>query len=171
MIMSARLTPSEKLARTDGSKRAIKATHLAGDETLRQGQKIVVYDEQVPSDKVRWFGYGMENMPMGVARMYADLVASGDGSGAAGDAIEADLRLRLTDSTGDEIIASRELGDAGTLADAADDERTERPKLPALGPGGQGDRRLQVVVNADAASDGVQIDPSASSARFWYTQA
>lgn len=169
--MSGRLTPSQALAQTDGSKRAIKASHLNGSETLREGQKIVVYDEQVPSDKIRWFGYGMEGMPMGVARMYAQLVASGDGDGTAGDAVDADLRLRLTDSTGDNIIASRELGDAGTLADAANDERTERPKLPALGPGGQGDRRLQIVVNADAASDGVQIDPSASSARFWYTQA
>lgn len=169
--MSERLTPSEKLARYDGSRRAIKAGHLRGDETLRQGQKIVVYDEKVPSDKTRWFGYGLEGLPMGVARMYAELVASGDGAGSAGDAIEGDVRVRVTDSTGDNIIASRELGDLGTLADAANDERTERPKLPALGPGGSGDRRLQVVINADEPSDGVQIDPTESQARFWYTQA
>lgn len=169
--MVNRLTPSQKLARYDGSRRAIKASHLDGDEPLRSGQKIVVYDEQIPADKTRWWGYGLEGLPMGVARMYAELVASGDGTGSQGDAIDADVKVRITDSTGDTTIASRELGDLGTLADAAADERTERPKLPALGPAGSSDRRLQLVINADEASDGTQIDPSASSARFWYTQA
>lgn len=164
--MSGRLTPSTRLAQADGAKQAIKAHHLDGDATLRSGQKIVVFQYQVPADKAAWFGYGHEDLPLGVAHIYAALVAASDNS-----PIEGDLRLRLTDSEGDDIIASREIGDLGTLADAEAQDRTERPELPALGPGGQGHRLLQIVVNADPASDGETIDTSASAMRLWKTQA
>ena len=164
--MSERLSPSTQLAQTDGAKKAIKSHHLDADATLRAGQKIVVYEHPVPADKAEWFGYGYEGLPLGVARIYAALLAASDGS-----PIEGDLRLRVTDSEGDNIIASREIGDLGTLADAEAQDRTERPALPALEPGGQGHRLLQVVINCDPASDGETIDPAASAMRLWRTQA
>ncbi|SEF56402.1 hypothetical protein [Halobellus limi] len=167
--MSQTLFPADDLARS-GSPRAIKSSHLDGDEALRAGQHIVVWERQVPADKTNWFGHGGEDSPLDLKRMYADLEASGAGSGTDGDPIEGDVMVRITDSSGDEVKAQKELGDLGTLRDAASDERTERPAMPAMGPYAYPHRKLQLVVVADSASDGNQIDTADSSCRFWYSE-
>jgi hypothetical protein len=164
--MSTSLTPSVSLAGSGGGPKAIKASHLDDSVTLRGGEKSVVFDEQVPADKAAWFGHGHEDLPTGVARKYADLID------AAGNAVEGDIFVRVMDSSGDEVLGQRRVGDVGTLADAADEQRTERPAQPAMGPHANPHRRLQVVVSLDegAASDGSTVDTGASSMRLWRTE-
>lgn len=164
--MAETLQPSKQLAGAGDSGTAIKAVHLDDSVTLRAGEKSVVYEEQVPADKVRWLGHGHEDLPTGVAHMYADLVDS------AGADVEGDVFARITDSSGDDVLGQRRIGDLGTLRDAATEDRTERPNMPALGPYANPHRQIQLVVALDegAASDGDTIDTGASSCRFWYTE-
>lgn len=168
--MTRDLDPSTALAGSGDGGNAIKPGHLDGSVALTEDQDVVVYDEQVPADKIRWAGHGHEALPTGVAHKYADLVASGSGTGSQGDPVEADLYVRITDSAGNDELASRTMGDADTLRDAESEQRTERPAQPAMAPYARPHRRIQIVANADAPSDGVQIDTDASSCRFWYTE-
>lgn len=164
--MSESLSPSPNLAGAGDGGTPIKASHLNGDNTLRAGQKTVVFDEPVPADKVRWFGHGHDELPTGVAHKYADLVDS------AGNDIEGDVFVRVTDSSGNDVLANRRVGDVGTLSDALDEPRTERPAMPALAKYANPHRRMQVVIALDenATADGNTVDPSASSMRLWYTE-
>lgn len=164
--MAEKLTPSRSLGMNQsGDKRAIKASYLDGDATLRQGQKIEVYDEQVPADKFAWFGHGHEAAMTSVRRKYAGLVDK-----ANGDAIEGEVIAQVTDSSGDNVLAQRTLGDVATLAEAEAEDRSERPAMPAMEPYANPHRRLKLIIVADEASDGEKVDPAASSARFWYSQ-
>lgn len=166
----AQISPSGQLAREDGNKRAVKASHLDGDAVLREGQKTVVFDKQISADKAAWWGYGHEGLATGVEYMYADLFHADQDADGNPEPVEADFIVRITDSSGNKTLAQREIGDSGTLADAAAQERTERPEMPAMGPYGKPHRRLQLVAVADAASDGLSIKTDVSECRFWYTE-
>jgi hypothetical protein len=171
--MSQQLSPDTNLAvagQQAGKPRPIKSSDLDGSAVLREGQKTVIFDKQVPADKLAWFGYGHEDLPMGVKHMFADLYHADQDADGNPEPVEADILVRITDSSGTTTHADTELGDVGTLADAASEERTERPDMPAMGPHAKGHRRLQVVAIADAASDGLSIKTDVSSCRFWYTQ-
>lgn len=167
--MPGKLQADQRLANVDANKKPVKATHLSG-ETLRADDDVTVYREKRPDDKTQFWGHGGENREVGsTAHKYADLVASGNGTGTAGDQVEADVIVAITDSDG-RILAERQVGDVATLADAANDPRTERPMMPALAPYAEQGRYMEVIINADSASDGVELDPSASSARLWYSE-
>lgn len=163
------LQPHPGLAQRGGDKQSIKAEHLEA-ATLRSGDDITVYREKRPDDKLQWFGHGDDDRMNGsTAFKYADLVASGNGSGTAGDQIEGELIAAITDSDG-RVLAERTIGDLDTLADAAQDNRTERPPMPALAPYLTQGRYMELRINADQASDGVELDPTNSSQRVWYSQ-
>lgn len=167
--MAETLTKNRRLAVTDANQKAIKASHRE-QTTVREGDDVTLYRQRRPDDKVQWFGHGTEARDSGnSAHKFADLVASGGGAGTAGDALEGEVIVAITDSDG-RILAERQLGDAQTLADAADDARTERPMMPALAPFLTQGRYMEVLFNADAASDGVEVDPANSSARIWYSE-
>lgn len=167
--MSSTLTFNRDLAETDADKKAIKAAHLS-TETLRDGDDVTVYREKRPDDKLQWFGHGGKDKRSGnVAHKYAELVASGGGTGTAGDAIEGELIAAVTDSDG-RVLAERTVGDLDTLAAAASDARTERPTMAALAPYLTQGRYMELRINADAASDGVELDTANSSQRVWYSQ-
>lgn len=168
--MPATLIKNERLAEKDANKKSIKGANLS-QTTVREGDDVTLYRERRPDDKIQWFGHGGEDRTSGnTAHKYADLVASGNGSGTAGDQLQGDIIVAITDSDG-RILAERQLGDSQTLADAAADARTERPTQPAVAPYLEMGRYKEVIFNADAASDGVELDPSASSARIWYSEA
>lgn len=168
--MSQNLTKNSTLAAADADKKSIKGGQL-NQATVREGDDVTLYRERRPDDKTQWFGHGGENRMSGnTAHKYADLVASGDGSGTEGDQLQGDIIVAITDSDG-RILAERQFGDSQELADAADDARTERPTQPAVGPVlGQG-RYAEVIFNADAESDGAEVDPANSTARVWYSEA
>lgn len=167
--MSRTLTKNRELANTDANKKSIKAADLS-QTTVREDDDVTLYRSKRPEDKLQWFGHGGENRMSGnTAHKYADLVASGGGTGTAGDALEGEILIAITDSDG-RILAERQLGDAEELADAASDSRTERPTQPAVAPYLTEGRYMEVIFNADAASDGAEVDPANSSARIWYSE-
>jgi hypothetical protein len=165
----AQLQQHQALAQVDANPKAVKGSHLE-QTTLRAGDDVTVYREKRPDDKIQFWGHGDSNRMNGNSvHKYAELVASGGGAGTAGDAIQGDLIVAITDSDG-RIKAERNIGDLQELADAAADARTERPLMEALAPYAEQGRYMEVIVNADAASDGVEVDPSASNARVWYSE-
>jgi len=138
--------------------------------TLNEGNEVTVWSEQVPADKVYAHGFGSGSRNNGrTAYVYAALVASGNGTGTDGDPIEGDLVLAITDSEQRDVLARYEFSDLESLADAEADARTDRPLEPVLEPLASEDRHLEVRVIADVASDGVEVDPTDSSARLYYT--
>ena len=163
--MSKDLEPQIELAQLGGNKKPIKSGDLDGTVALVEDQAVVIHEESVPADKLRWWGYGHKDLPLGQEYVYGDLVNAATGADIAGD-----IELRITDSRGRNEKANYELGDAQTLRDVASEDRSQRPGLPALGPYANPHRMMQVVVYADAASDGDKIDTAASTFRAWFTE-
>lgn len=167
--MSGTLSFHRALANTDGNQKPVKASHL-DQTTVRAGDDVTLYRQRVPDDKEQWFGHGGQDRRSGnTAHKYADLVASGNGALTAGDALEGDIIVAITDSDG-RILHERQVGDVDTLADAATESRTERPTMPAMAPTAPTGRYLEVIFNADPAADGAEVDPGDSSQRLWYTE-
>lgn len=167
--MPQTLRKNADLANTDANKKSIKAAHLE-QKTVREGDDVTLFRRKRPEDKTQWFGHGGENRMSGnTAHKYADLVASGNGSATAGDQLQGDVIIAITDSDG-RILAERTLGDSQELADAASDSRTERPTQPAVAPYLTEGRYMEVIFNADADSDGAELDPANSAARIWYSE-
>jgi hypothetical protein len=163
------LQKHDALAQVDADKKAVKGSHLSQTE-LRAGDDVTLYREKRPDDKIQFWGHGDDSRMTGnSAHKYASVVASGNGAGTAGDQVQGDLIVAITDSDG-RIKAERTIGDLQELADAADDPRTERPLMEALAPFAEQGRYMEVIVNADEESDGVEVDPSASNARVWYSE-
>jgi|GEM_PF-3112708 len=138
--------------------------------TLVAETEVTVWSKQIPQDKVGWFGAGVTNRDYAEAFIYAVLKASGNGSGAAGDAIQGELVAAITDSEQRRVLASTTIDALGELADAKASDRTMRPILAALGPYAKPGRHLEFRVVADPSSDGVEIDPSACEGRLYYSQ-
>jgi len=169
--MAQKLAQYPDLQQADADKDSVKASEMMQKE-LRANDDVTVYRERRPDDRVQWWGHGDENRNSGnSAHKYADLVATGNGSGdaAAGDQIEGDVIIAITDSD-HRILAERKVGDVDDLADAADDRRTERPMMPAYAPYLEQGRYREVIINADEESDGDELDPDASSARLYYSE-
>jgi len=167
--MPPTLRKNAELANTDANKKSVKGGHLE-QTTVREGDDVTLYREKRPDDKLQWVGHGGENRMSGnTAHKFAKLVASGAGTATAGDVLQGDLIVAITDSDG-RILAERQLGDSQELADAESDARTERPTQPALAPYLTQGRYLEILFNADAESDGAEVDPANSTARIWYSE-
>jgi hypothetical protein len=153
--------------------RGSKFTVRAGDlEQATLGQnETTIWAEQVPQDKHAWFGHGPEVRDYAKAFIYATLVASGNGSLNAGDPIEGELVAAITDSEQRRVLASVTIDDLGELADAETSDRTQRPVMNALGPYAKPGRHLEFRILPASGSVGAEVDPSASSARLYYSKA
>jgi hypothetical protein len=140
--------------------------------TLRAGDDVTVHREQVPDDKVTFLGYGgMERLSGKVAYIYADLVASGNGAGTAGDPIKGDLIEVITDSDGRIVNGNeRKLGALEDLSAAKADARTERPTHPIGDPGAKPGRFVEYRIVPHDSVDGYELDPAASSGKLFQTR-
>jgi hypothetical protein len=130
------------------------------DKTLQSGEEITIWYVQVPADKVYAWGVGPNSRQAGNTNfVYAEFLESGVGSGTDGNVIrDADVVVAITDSTGEDTLAKTTLNaDAGDLADAKADDRTDRPVLPELGPAATEDKRLELRLRARSGADGVQV--------------
>ncbi|MFC3476112.1 hypothetical protein [Halobacterium litoreum] len=132
--------------------------------------ETTIFSKMVPGDKVAWFGHGQEDREYAKAFIYADLVASGNGTGTAGDAIEGELVAVYTDSEQRHVLASTTVDSLGELSDAKADTRTDRPVFEAHGEHANPERHLEFRILPNSASTGMEIDPSASEARLYYSQ-
>jgi len=129
----------------------IGGDHL-DNATLQAGEWITIWSDMVAADTVEFWGFGPRNRKAANASFaYCELVASGNGDGAAGDNIDkGQLRFAIVDSTGDDV-RRRTYGDLGDLTDAQSDSRTERPMNAELQPGASEDKKLELQVPCFAA--------------------
>lgn len=153
-----------------GDKRPVVAGDLDAD-TMKAGTEVTVWDKQVPDDKIGFFGAGPHQKTIAEAFIGLDVVASGAGTATAGDAIEGELIAAVVDSEQRRVLASTTVDSLGQLRDALSEERTDRPVLEALAPYAKPGRYLEFRIRATSASDGNEIDPSASSGTLYYSLA
>jgi len=160
--MSETLTPAPAIKEA-GQVRTIRQDELEA-VTVRDGNETTVWSEQVPADKIYAHGAGGSNRNVGrVVFGYCSLVDD------AGNDIEGQLVAAITDSQQRRVLAETDYGDLSSLADAANEPRTERVKFPALDPVARRDRHIELRVEADPGSDGATLDPAASDLRLYYT--
>lgn len=168
--MSGEITHTEDLAQMGSP--TIRRVRDWQQATLRAGDDVTVYREKMPDDKIAFPGHGGTNKMVGkVAYLYAELLASGNGAGTAGDPIEGELIECITDSDG-RIVDNNErtVGDLENLAEAANDPRTERPNHPIAEPGAKPGRYIEYRVVPDESVDGYELDPDASSGKLYQTR-
>jgi len=127
--------------------------------TLLEGEEITVWtSDPVPADKAYVWGYGPQEGAQGgnLNYIFAEFLADGTGTGTDGNTLtDADVVLAVVDSTEEDTIAKTTLGpDAGELADAKADDRTERPVLPEQAPAVSEDKYLQLRLRAGSGADG-----------------
>ncbi|RDZ41606.1 hypothetical protein C5B89_06600 [Haloferax sp. Atlit-47N] len=164
--MPGTLSYNEDLAELDGDVRPIRGSDL-DQETLKAGAEVTVYREKVPQDKDLWFGAGgKDRASADSSPMHADIVASGNGSGTAGDTIGGTLYAAITDSDG-RALYTRKLGDLELLSEFASESPTERPLMYSLAPYAMPGRFVEFRIDADANSDGKEIDPAASNVMLY----
>lgn len=130
------------------------------DRTLQAGEEITIWSIDVPADKAYLWGYGPDSRQAGNANyVYAKFLESGNGTGTDGNVIsDADVVVAVTDSTQEDTLAKTTLGpDAGDLADAEADDRTDRPVFPEHAPGATEDKHLELRLRARSGADGVVV--------------
>lgn len=150
-----------------GSKEAIRAGDFDQD-TLKEDTEVTVFAETVADDQFLYHGFGARQRDRAEAFVGLDLVATGGGTGSSGDAITGDVVLAITDSQQKRVLASQTFEDLDELRDSLAETRSDRVVEPALAPFARPGRVLEVRIEADAASDGVEIDPAASSGKLYY---
>ena len=153
----------------EGQKRSVVASQL-DQVTLKAGQENTIWAKQVAQDKKLFPGHGPQVRDYAKAFIHAKLVASGSGTGTAGDIIDGDLIVAITDSDQRRVLASFVVGNLGDLADALNSDRTDRPIMAAIAPFAKPGRHLEFRVFPDAGSDGVEVDPANSDARLYYSE-
>jgi len=167
--MSMDLEIDDRLANV-GRPQTVKGEDL-DNATLREGEEITVFTKTVKADTVLFHGHGSNNRERGQsAHIYAEVLANGNGTGTDGDEIGGTLVAVLFDSEQRDVIARRELGDLGVLADAKADARTERPLFPAMSPYASRDKILAYRIIADSGSDGAEVANN-SNVHLKYTRA
>ena len=124
---------------------------------LQGGEFITVWSRTVDASTALFWGFGPRNKEAAAASFaYCELLANGNGTGADGEQISGQLRLTVTDSTGDDI-RRRIFGDLDDLADAKGESRTDRPMMPEYQPAASEDKRLELQVKVDPSQDGVEV--------------
>jgi len=127
---------------------------------LQAGEEITIWSTPVPADKAYVWGYGRDDRYAGDANyIYGEFLEDGTGTGTNGNTIrDAEVVVAITDSTEEDTLAKTTLGpDAGDLADAKADPRTERPIFPEHAPGATEDKYLQLRLRARSGADGVVV--------------
>ncbi|ELZ94905.1 hypothetical protein C440_07512 [Haloferax mucosum ATCC BAA-1512] len=157
-----------------GNARPINADDL-DKVTLKAGTEVPIYSKKVKNDKLLFWGAGGKDRESADTKFFfCDLVATGNGTGTAGDAVRGELIAVITDSDQERVKAEFTLGDLGHLADARTSDNP-MPVMYALAPYAKPGRHIELRIRASSSSDGVEIDNTedpgnASSARLWYSQ-
>lgn len=150
------------------NKRKIRASALDQD-TLKADTEVTVWAEQIQENEIGFFGHGPSEREYAEAFTWLDLVASGNGSGAAGDNLTGDVVLAITDSRQKRVIKSVVFDSLGELRDAKAEKRTARPVMAAMAPYAESGRHLEIRLMADSNSDGKEVDPENSGGHLYHT--
>lgn len=160
--MTPGLSPERRLFNA-GDRKTVRSEDLIAAD-LRSGNRITVFETQLPDDKVGWWGHGgYDGDDARTSYVSGDVVKSSDGS-----SIDGEVYVTITDSDGDPL-ARRSFSDLEALREAAAEARTDRPAMPAMSPVASSARYLSIEIEAADADDGSTIDPSASSFKMFYT--
>lgn len=125
--------------------------------TLKKNEYVTIWSSTVSADTAEFWGFGPRNRDAANASFaYAELLASGNGTGSDGNQISGQLRFAIVDSTGDDV-RRRVFGDLDDLADGESDNRTDRPMSAELQPAASEDKSLELQVKVDSAQDGVEV--------------
>ena len=153
-----------------GDKRPVTETDL-DTVTVKAGVPVSIWQRQMNQDQLGWFGHGSHVREIAEAFIYAQVVATGNGAGTAGDPIEGELVARIRDSDDNHTLAEVTIDTLGELADAKSESRTDRPVLEALDPYAKPGRLLDFAIVSTSASDGYEIDNTAgnSDVRLYYS--
>lgn len=152
-----------------GNKKSIPASAM-DQKAVVAGTEITAWSKQVAQDEILLHGHGSHLREIAEAFIGLDLVASGNGSGTAGDPVQGDVVLAITNSDQTRVLADVELDSLSQLRDSLTESRTDRIVEELLTPYAKPGRHLEVRIRADSGSDGYEIDPSASSGQLYYTQ-
>lgn len=152
-----------------GDKVPIDAADFEQD-TLKAGTEVTVYSREVNQDEILLHGHGPHQRDQAEAFVGLDLVASGNGTGNAGDDIQGQVILAITNSDGTRVKADKEFDSLAQLRDSLAESRTDRIVEELMVPYAKPGRNIEVRVRAASGSDGVEVDPSASSGNLYYTQ-
>lgn len=152
-----------------GDKEPIPAGELSA-ESVKADTEVTVWEKQVGQDQRLLHGHGPREKSYAEAFVALDLVASGNGTGTAGDDIDGKLVLAITDSDQRRVLASTTFESLGQLRAAANQDRTDQIVEDILGPYAKPGRHLEIRVEATPGSDGVEIDPAASTGNLYYTR-
>lgn len=162
--MSRSLRDSPRLY-SAGDKQIIRAADLT-EATLREGNRITIFSEQVEDDKVAWWGHGgypRDRAP--TVFKYGDLVEK-----SSQNAINGTIYAVIADSDGDPL-AREPINDLDALREMVSEDRTEREEQPAQEPAANSARYLELQVEAGSGSDGVTVDSTNSELKLHYTTA
>lgn len=165
--MSRDLEPAPQWANA-GQKKPIRAGDMDQD-TLKAGSEVTVWSKQCSQDQLLFHGHGPPKREFAEAFVGLQLEASGNGAGAVGDDVTGDVVIAIMDSEQKRVLASAVLDSLDQLRESQNESRTDRIVESALGPYAKPGRHLVVRVEADSNSDGVEIDPAASSGNLYYT--
>ncbi len=142
-----------------GRKETITSDELEGN-TVAGGQEVTVFSQQVQDDQRLYHGYGPQVRNR--ANGFVDLNVQSD----AGNPIQGDVILAITDSEGRRVLASTTFDTLQELRDSEAESRSDKRIEPALAPFATSGRNLEVRIEADASSDGDVVDPAASSGKL-----
>jgi hypothetical protein len=152
-----------------GDKEPIPAGEFDQD-TLKAGSPVTLWAKQVGQDQSLFFGHGPADREYAKAFVGLDLVASGAGTGTAGDALQGKVVLAITDSDQRHVLAQTTLDTIAQLRDSLGEKRTSRIIMAAMAPYAKPGRHVEIRVVADPASDGAEVDPTASGGNLYYTR-
>jgi hypothetical protein len=164
--MANELTPDERLAGT-GRKETVRAGDFDQD-TLKEDTEVTIWRKSVNDDQILFHGFGVQNRDFAEGFVGVDLVASGNGTGSAGDDVTGDVVLAITDSEGKRVLRSTTFESLEELRDSLSETRSDRVIEPAMSPYAEPGRNLEIRIEGDANSDGVEIDPDASTGKLYY---
>jgi hypothetical protein len=155
------LTPNAKSGENSDKKRVTDAD--LDEPDLVAGNEVTVYEEQVPADFAYHWGYGFSNREAGQTS-FVDF----DFQNSAGNAIQGELVLAITDSSQEEVLAKRYFESLGDLRDSVASDRTEKILMPEMQPAAREDRHLELRINADSGSDGDTVSSANSDGKLNY---
>jgi PHD/YefM family antitoxin component YafN of YafNO toxin-antitoxin module len=150
-----------------GDPETVDASDLEQTE-VRAGTEVTVWSRQINNDERGFHGYGPYERSEAESFAGLDVVASGNGAGTADEDINGTVILAITNSNQNRVLASTSFKSLNQLRDALQERRTDRIRQPSMAPYAKPGRHLEVRIDADAASDGYEIDPSGSSGQLHY---
>lgn len=145
----------------------VRQTFVEGDvdtTTLSSDMYMDIISKTSTESAKYFLGHGANSRDdANAGYFFAELHATGNGGGTAGDDIDGTYRFVVYEDSEDEVPVVGPTYPSGDLRDAVSANRTERPVLPLLVPGAGKDKSIAVQLEADSDADGKEVDGTQSN--------